>query len=266
MTSPVGADSDRPVSLALLEPDPALRERTVRLLSTRGKFVIHPCSGAGQLFNCLDAQEAEVVLFGTSNAMNETVGRLLPRLRESYSVTVVVQAERGSARDRVALLEAGAHLCLDRPYDGAELGALLRAQVRRQTMKPWRRPPTQRVPASSAEAPWEVLFQGWVLRTPAGARVPLTGVERACFLCLLQSPQRELARAALSEHLDESSLRSVNVVISRLRKKVRGTGMRLPLHTVHGVGYVFIGNLVGEAGLGSPAASAEAPAERPPKG
>lgn len=262
----MGADIDRPVSLAFLEPDSALRERTVRLLSNRGRFVIHPCSGAGQLFDCLDAQEAEVVLFGASNTMNETLGRLLPRLREGYSVTVVVQAERGSTHDRVALLEAGAHVCLDRPYEGAELGALLRAQARRQTMKPWRRPPTPRVPASSAEAPWEVLFQGWVLRTPAGARVPLTGVERACFLCLLQSPQRELARAALGEFLDESSLRSVNVVISRLRKKVRSTGMRLPLHTVHGVGYVFIGNLFGEAGLATQPAAVEPSPERPRKG
>ncbi|CUI28378.1 Transcriptional regulatory protein%2C C terminal [Achromobacter sp. 2789STDY5608621] len=40
-----------------------------------------------------------------------------------------------------------------------------------------------------------------------------------------------------------TNLRALNVAICRLRRKVRQAGGRLPLHTVHGVGYVFLGNL-----------------------
>jgi len=94
---------------------------------------------------------------------------------------------------------------------------------------------------------WGLLYQGWVLVTPEGQRVNLTAAERACFLCLLASPQRELTREALQQALPQAGLRTINVSISRLRKKVRGVGATLPLHTVHGMGYVFLGNLTAEA-------------------
>lgn len=94
-----------------------------------------------------------------------------------------------------------------------------------------------------AREPWRVLYQGWVLVTPAGKRIHLTGTERACFICLLDNPKRELSRAAMSEFMTATNLRSVNVAISRLRKKVQESGERLPLHTVHGMGYVFVGEL-----------------------
>ncbi|GAB1580004.1 winged helix-turn-helix domain-containing protein [Bordetella petrii] len=100
---------------------------------------------------------------------------------------------------------------------------------------------------SGSDGWWSLLYQGWVLVTPSGQRVNLTSTERACFLCLLASPQRELTRQALMQAVPQASLRTINVSISRLRKKVRAAGARLPLHTVHGMGYVFLGNLVAES-------------------
>jgi DNA-binding response OmpR family regulator len=94
-----------------------------------------------------------------------------------------------------------------------------------------------------AREPWRVLYQGWVLSTPAGKRIHLTGTERACFACLLDNPKRELSRSAMRQFMTATNLRSVNVAISRLRKKVFESGERLPLHTVHGMGYVFVGEL-----------------------
>jgi DNA-binding response OmpR family regulator len=91
--------------------------------------------------------------------------------------------------------------------------------------------------------PWRVLYQGWVLVTPSGKRIHLTSTERACFACLLDNPKRELSRAAMRAFMTATNLRSVNVAISRLRKKVQDSGDRLPLHTVHGMGYVFVGDL-----------------------
>ncbi|HCW17814.1 MAG TPA: transcriptional regulator, partial [Achromobacter sp.] len=39
---------------------------------------------------------------------------------------------------------------------------------------------------------WSLLYHGWTLMAPGGARIDLTGMERACFLCLLGNPDREL--------------------------------------------------------------------------
>ena len=97
---------------------------------------------------------------------------------------------------------------------------------------------------------WSLLYHGWTLLTPQGTRLDLTEVERACFQCLLRNPRKELLReelALLREELmlprQSTNLRALNVAICRLRRKVRQAGGRLPLHTVHGVGYVFLGNL-----------------------
>ncbi|HEY9318841.1 DNA-binding response OmpR family regulator [Achromobacter deleyi] len=90
---------------------------------------------------------------------------------------------------------------------------------------------------------WSLLYHGWTLMAPGGARIDLTGMERACFLCLLGNPDRELLRDELLALRSRTSMRTLNVAICRLRHKVLQTGTRLPLHTVHGVGYVFLGNL-----------------------
>jgi len=91
---------------------------------------------------------------------------------------------------------------------------------------------------------WWVRFQGWVLVPPQGAPINLTGVERAFFQALLSDPGLELSREALVRSAAGCQVKSISVAISRLRKKVRASGLRLPLHTVHGMGYVFIGRLM----------------------
>lgn len=90
---------------------------------------------------------------------------------------------------------------------------------------------------------WSLLYRGWTLLSPNGVRIDLTEIERACFQCLVQSPQRELRREALMALRQSTNMRTLNVAICRLRSKVLQTGTRLPLHTVHGAGYVFLGNL-----------------------
>ncbi|CAB3885793.1 MULTISPECIES: helix-turn-helix domain-containing protein [Achromobacter] len=90
---------------------------------------------------------------------------------------------------------------------------------------------------------WSLLYRGWTLLAPSGVRIDLTEIERACFQCLLRNPNRELRREELMATRASTNLRTLNVAICRLRSKVLRTGIRLPLHTVHGVGYVFLGNL-----------------------
>lgn len=122
--------------------------------------------------------------------------------------------------------------------------APVRARRARQTVTagPARADDTER-----SDDGWSLLYHGWTLMAPGGARVDLTATERACFLCLLRNPGRELVReelmAARNPASGRVSMRTLNVAICRLRHKVLQTGTRLPLHTVHGVGYVFLGNL-----------------------
>ncbi len=97
--------------------------------------------------------------------------------------------------------------------------------------------------AEPADGWWSLLYWGWTLQMPGGARLDLTEIERACFACLLKNPRRELVRDEFQAIRRGLSMRSLNVAICRLRSKVRRAGGRLPLHTVHGIGYAFLGNL-----------------------
>ncbi|AZY49839.1 helix-turn-helix domain-containing protein, partial [Bordetella avium] len=97
--------------------------------------------------------------------------------------------------------------------------------------------------SANSDETWNLLYRGWVLSTPRGVRISLTALERVCFLAIVEHPGRELSRDALMKALPGSSLRTLNVAISRLRKKVSEVGAELPLHTVHGMGYVFLGHL-----------------------
>lgn len=104
-------------------------------------------------------------------------------------------------------------------------------------------------PARAADTPysmdgwWTLVYQGWTLLTPHGVRIGLTALERTCLLCLLGHPARELRRDDFMAVRRQTTMRTLNVAICRLRGKVLLTGARLPLHTVHGMGYVFLGKL-----------------------
>lgn len=99
------------------------------------------------------------------------------------------------------------------------------------------------LPQDPVDGWWSLLYWGWTLQLPNGARLDLTEVERARFACLVRNPQRELVREEVKHLRGGMNMRSLNVAICRLRTKVRQAGARLPLHTVHGVGYAFLGNL-----------------------
>lgn len=110
----------------------------------------------------------------------------------------------------------------------------------------WTQPPAgwaPGLPQDPVDGWWSLLYWGWTLQLPNGARLDLTEVERACFACLVRNPQRELVREEVKHLRGGMNMRSLNVAICRLRTKVRQAGARLPLHTVHGVGYAFLGNL-----------------------
>lgn len=264
--------TSRPISVVLYEPEAPARTHMLNLLRPSG-FQVHGVHDADTLFRWLNRHPAQLVVLGAGTPQGLLTDTLLPRLEAEHAAGVVVQMPGAATDMRLRVLGAGAHLCLDREYEGAEFAALLRAQARRANLTPASRgglarasavPPPRRAvrypgilpplrsmaqaasAPASAHVPWCLMYQSWVLMAPDGTRIPLTGLERSCFNCMLDSPQRELSRKDLRRFMSDANLRSMNVVISRLRKKVLNAGQRLPLHTVHRLGYVFAGTLLAQ--------------------
>ena len=90
-------------------------------------------------------------------------------------------------------------------------------------------------------------FAGWrldrrrrELTDPEGAAVELSGAEHDLLVSFLENPQRVIGRERLLElsrtRLADSSDRSIDVLVSRLRRKL---GQDDLIRTVRGVGYLF---------------------------
>ena len=150
------------------------------------------------------------------------------RLRESGSwVPVLMLTARDTVGDRVRGLDAGADDYLIKPFDLEELGARIRALLRRKSGRP---------------SPL-LEYQGVVLDPAAhrvmrnGADVSLSPREFTLLQLLMERPGTILSRAQLEERLygwgEEVESNAVEVHIHGLRRKL---GAQFIL-TVRGVGY-----------------------------
>jgi two-component system OmpR family response regulator/two-component system response regulator QseB len=153
---------------------------------------------------------------------------LLRRLRRrGYVQPILIITARHEVSDRVEGLDAGADDFVIKPFDLEELGARVRAAVRR----------------NAGRASDEILHgdiqidRGRRLVRQAGHAVPLTAREFALLLFLLGRPGQVLTRNALEESLygwgDEVESNAIEVHIHHLRRKL-GRGL---IRTIHGVGY-----------------------------
>jgi two-component system, OmpR family, response regulator len=168
---------------------------------------------------------------------------LCRELRRSSAVPVIMLTARGDDTDRIVGLEVGADDYLAKPFNPRELLARIRAVLRR----------------SGGEAGEPVrarnghMFNGWrvdllrrELMNPEGALVDLSGAEFDMLLAFLDSPNRVLTRERLLETARNRQAdvfdRSVDVLVSRLRRKLEGgSADAAPLiKTVRGAGYLFL--------------------------
>jgi two-component system OmpR family response regulator len=162
-------------------------------------------------------------------------------LRAKSNIPIVMVTARGSETDRVLGLELGADDYLPKPFSGPELVARIRAVLRRSRMSPAESPAPRR----------RVRFAGWTLdlasrelTSPDGSLVDLSGAEYDTLVAFLEHPHRVLSRDHLLElsrnRLGDVSDRSVDVLVSRLRKKIESATDQPMIKTVRGAGYMFV--------------------------
>jgi two-component system OmpR family response regulator len=146
----------------------------------------------------------------------------------------------GEEVDRVLGLELGADDYLPKPCSPRELLARVRAVMRRQDQTRGgapRRGKVYQFMGFSLDVPRRQL------RAPNGASILLTAGEFSLLSAFLDNPQRilsrdqliELARGADADVFD----RSVDVQISRLRRKLHSAIDQEVIRTYRGAGYMF---------------------------
>ena len=223
--------------ILLVEDDPALRTLTTRALRENG-YDVEPAGAAPEMWRALEKGPVDLVLLdimlpGTSGI------DLCRAIRRTSDVPIIFISAKGSETDRVVGLEIGADDYIAKPFGTRELIARVRAVLRR--------PPLDRREGAGEDA---LLFDGWTatlsrreLKSPSGAVVELTGAEFDLLAALLNNAQRVIARERLIElsrtRLGDSSDRSVDVLISRLRRKLSTADKPAPIVTVRNIGYML---------------------------
>ncbi|WP_327751772.1 response regulator transcription factor [Sphingobium sp. SJ10-10] len=196
-------------------------------------------ASASDIWNAMDSMAVGAVVLDA--ALRGPDGMDLCRdVRERSDVPIILVGANSSEVDRVVGLELGADDYMAKPYSTRELAARLRAVLRRGRNER----------ALGQRRPTEARFDGWVVDSsrrevldPDGAQVDLTAAEFSLLLVLLDHPQVVIARSRLMELAGvrdtPSSDRSVDVLVSRLRRKLSHGGRAAPIVTVRGGGYMF---------------------------
>lgn len=164
---------------------------------------------------------------------------VLRQLRKRSGVPVIMLTARTEREDRIAGLNAGADDYLPKPFGPEELLARMRAV--------WRRAP------KLGPAGPQALTAG-SLRLETGTRavwgrgepVALTAAEFDILELLMRSAGRVVSRDEVAASVLQRQFtpydRSVDVHISRLRKKLKGLAA---IQTVRGAGYLFAARMSG---------------------
>ncbi|MDP2699144.1 response regulator transcription factor [Thalassospira sp.] len=146
-------------------------------------------------------------------------------------VPVLVLTARGDLDDRVTGLDAGADDYMVKPFELSELEARARALLRRHSG-----------PRNPFLAVGDLVFDT-VHRTVSfrGDIILLTPRERAVFEILVRNMGKVISKERIALHLfgfdDEASVKSIELYISRLRKKLTVSGVSV--RTVRGLGYMI---------------------------
>ncbi len=161
---------------------------------------------------------------------------VIRELRERRNhVPIIVLSARTSVEDRVKGLSAGADDYLTKPFSFAELLARLHALVRRST--------------GASEEARVLSFEDLTLDLESrkversGQAIELQAREFALLVYLLRNPGRVLSKTMILERIwgysFDPQTNVVDVLVSRLRRKVdRDFPVKL-IHTLRGVGYVL---------------------------
>jgi DNA-binding response OmpR family regulator len=165
---------------------------------------------------------------------------VLRRLREASEVSVLLLTSRGDADDRIIGLENGADDYVPKPFNPRELLARIRAVLRR------RREPALPSAGSSTRR----VLHGFMVDPAAriisygGEPLMLSEIEYGLLEMFLRSAGEVLSREDLFAHILQRPFspmdRSLDMLVSRLRRKLEQSGTPGSIKTIRSSGYLFV--------------------------
>jgi len=226
--------------IVVVDDERDIREMLAEFLRAEGHEVLAAADGAAldRLLAEGAAPDAFLLDVGLPGRDGFTLAREL-RAREARAAILMLTG-LGDPVDRVVGLEVGADDYIEKPVALPELSARIAAVLRR-------RRPASETEAGERFGPYRLDLRAFCLRDAAGREVELSPMEVDLVAAFATNPGRtltrdDLLRLAPPRH-SETSDRSIDHRVNRLRRKLEAaTGLSL-IRTVRSVGYVHLPEL-----------------------
>jgi len=159
---------------------------------------------------------------------------VIPKIRKTSSIPIIVSSARDDITDKVIAMERGADDYMPKPYDPRELVTRIKTILRR-TKSSHDIEKTDTLFQLNAEAR-SVIFKNVMME--------LTAAEYEILAILIQHADTAISREQLlydSEHIDDnSSIKNIDVIISRIRQKIALIdSVNTYIKPVRGIGYLL---------------------------
>ncbi|MDM0088785.1 MULTISPECIES: response regulator transcription factor [unclassified Variovorax] len=234
----------RRLRVHVLEDDDDLREEMLFSLAALG-FQTAGFPTAPEFYKAFAIAPCDVAVIDIG-LPGESGLSVVSHLRAAGGVGVVLVTARGQLDERLLGLRSGADAYLVKPVHIDELAETLNALGRRLPPAAAPAPVAASAPPAPAEVragTWRLLEGEWIVADPNGLEMKLTTSERAFMGCLFrrrgQTVSRDELILALGGDVFDFDGHRVDAIASRVRRKARKLGMRLPLYSVRGTGYVL---------------------------
>ena len=160
---------------------------------------------------------------------------VIPKIRKHSSIPIIVSSARDDITDKVIAMERGADDYMPKPYDPRELVTRIKTILRRTHSSENREKEQSSLFELNSDAR-HVIFKNILLE--------LTAAEFDILSILIQNRDSAISREQLlydSEHIDDnSSIKNIDVIISRIRQKLALIDpTRSYIKPVRGIGYLL---------------------------
>jgi len=230
--------------ILVVDDDPEIRDLLSKFLRKHGFRVV--AARDGRQMREMVSQAVDLIILDLLLPDEDGLSlcRELRSKSETPAVPIIMLTAIGEDTDRILGLEMGADDYIPKPFNPRELLARMKAVLRRSEGN-----------AGNSAMPGEskvrfLLFAGWKLdlvrrelQSPVGVMTELSTGEYDLLLAFVDRPQRVLSRDQLLDLARNRATtpfdRSIDVQVSRLRRKIENEDGDPLIKTVRGVGYMF---------------------------
>ena len=233
----VAAMSTSTPTILVVEDDRPTRDLVARYL-TEHAFAVTTAGSGREMDRRLAELRVDLIVLDLMLPGEEGLS-ICRRIRAESGTPIIMLTAKGDDFDRILGLEMGADDYLPKPFNPRELLARINAVLRRRDTG-----------VASGGATTRLRFNGWTidlrlreLRDGEGAQVPLTSAEFDLLQVFCERAGRVLTRDSLRNmtrgQAGGNYGRSIDVLVSRLRRKLDRTENGSVIRTVRIGGYVF---------------------------